>query len=357
MLGFLILVQSFVQVARPEASAGDNDLKLKISVMPRTDFRTMLRIVTDLMTPESTTAFTTASPKGQPVLVRVIENLNTPLDTKNWFWNRSTGTELRLPVTQWLQKLCAQPGVDQIAINDKDARNGQIGGLGNKVERMIGEESKDNAPLCPILEFRSVGNLKWTQVASQAQDIFDKPDDSVNYDAGTSILQTLEQWVRDHHSKALNSYSRASTPATSTLASRQNTKQAPGFIEREYFLPDIPLMILIYQTEMTTNAAGFAFGQLVGGQTSGAGFRRPAPPPPPTTQTPNPRPPPPPPPVSFQAPPPSAGPAPKALTTPNSAPQQTVPNSQGKSPPVIPARKPGSAKVPPPVPARAPTNK
>ena len=58
---------------------------------------------------------------------------------------------------------------------------------------MIGEEGRNNAPLCPILEFRSVGNLKWTQVASEAQAIFDEPEKSVNYDAGTSILQTLEQ--------------------------------------------------------------------------------------------------------------------------------------------------------------------
>ena len=224
MLGFLVLVQSFVQVARPEASAGDNDLKLKISIMPRTDFRTMLRLVTDLMVPEYATALTTGSPQAQPMLMRVIESLNEQLDTKNWFWNRSTGTELRLPVTQWLKQLCAQPGVDQIAVNDKDARNGQIGGLRNKVERMIGEEGKINAPLCPILEFRSVGSLKWTQVASEAQTIFENPDKSVDYDAGTSILQTLEQWVRDHHSKALSSYSGASTTPKTISANTHNTK-------------------------------------------------------------------------------------------------------------------------------------
>ena len=112
MLGFLVLAQSFVQVARPEASAGDNDLKLKISIMPRTDFRSMLQIVTDLMIPEYATAFTTRSPQAPPMLVRVMESLNGQLDTKNWFWNRSTGTELRLSVTQWLKQLCAQPGVD-----------------------------------------------------------------------------------------------------------------------------------------------------------------------------------------------------------------------------------------------------
>lgn len=245
MLGFLVLVQSFVQVARPEASAGDNDLKLKISIMPRTDFYTMLGIVTDLMIPEYATAFTAGSPQTPPILMRVMESLNEQLDTKNWFWNRSTGTALRLPVTQWLKQLCAQPGVDQIAVNDKDARNGQIGGLRNKVERMIGEEGKNIAPLCPILEFRSVGNLKWTQVASEAQAIFDNPDQSVNYDAGTSILQTLEQWVRNHHSKALSSYDRASTSPKTTLASAQNTNKAPGFMQRERFLPGVPLMRLI----------------------------------------------------------------------------------------------------------------
>ncbi len=212
MLGFLILVQSYVQVATPEASSGDNDLKLKTPIMPRSDFSTMLRLVTDLMTPESAAAFATASPQSLPMLMLVMSKLNAELKTKNWFWNRANGTELRLPVIEWLQGLCAQPGKDQIAINDGLARNAQIGGLGNKVERMIGKEGKENVPLCPILEFRSLGSLKWIQVASQAPAIFENPE-HVNYEGGTSILQTLEQWVRDHHSKASSFYSRESTPA------------------------------------------------------------------------------------------------------------------------------------------------
>ena len=233
MLGFLILVQSYVQVATPVASSGDNDLKLKAPIMPRTDFRTMLRLVTDLMTPASATAFATSSPQALPMLILVMSKLNAELKTKNWFWNRANGTELRLSVLQWLQDLCAEPGKDQVAINDKSARNGQIGGLENRVERMIGTEGKENAPLCPILEFRNLGSLKWTQVASQASAMFENPEESVNYEGGTSILQTLEQWVRDHHSKALSSYSREAPPAAISATGSHSTKVAPGFIPRE----------------------------------------------------------------------------------------------------------------------------
>lgn len=233
MLGLLILVQSYVQVATPEASSGDNDLKLKAPIMPRTDFRTMLRLVTDLMTPASATAFATSSPQALPMLMLVMSRLNTQLKEKNWFWNRPNGTQLRLSVVQWLQDLCAEPGKDQVAINDKSARNGQIGGLENRVERMIGTEGKENAPLCPILEFRNLGSLKWTQVASQASAMFENPEESVNYRGGTSILQTLEQWVRDHHSKALSSYNRESPPAATTPTGSHTTELAPGFIPRE----------------------------------------------------------------------------------------------------------------------------
>lgn len=333
LLGFLILVQSYVQVATPEASSGDNDLKLKTPIMPRTDFRTMLRIVTDLMNPESATAFAT-------ILLPVMRKLNTQLGTKNWFWNRSTGAELRLSVEQWLEGLCAQPGKDQIAINDKVARNEQIGGLKTKVERMIGMEGRDNAPLCPILEFRSLGSLTWTEVASEAQAMFKYPQNTVNYEAGTSILQTLEQWVRDHHSEALSSYNRASTATATTAKGPHTTTPAPGFIP-----------------QMASNAASFAFSQFMGGQSSSAASRGPAPPPPPTTRTSNPRPPPPPPPVSSQAaisrsPPPPAGQPSNAQATPKPSPPQAMPNSQGRNPPVVPARVPAPAKVPPPVPAR-----
>ena len=240
ILGFLILVQSYVQVARPEASSGDNDLKLKTPIMPRTDFRIMLRLITDLMTPDAAAAFAKAPGQAMPILMRVMGKLNTQLDTKNWFWNRSTVSEVRLSVIQWLQDLCAQPGVDQIAINDGKFRNEQIGGLKNKVERMIGTEGKANAPMCPILEFHTVGSLKWTQVSSQAQAMFGNPEHAVNYEAGTSILQTLEQWVRGHHSKALSSYSRASTPAATTAIGSHATAHTPGFIPREFRIRGVP---------------------------------------------------------------------------------------------------------------------
>ena len=70
------------------------------------------------MTPEAATAFAISSPQALPVLMRVMCELNQQLNTKNWFWNRSTGAQLRLSVPQWLQALCAQPGQDKIAIND-----------------------------------------------------------------------------------------------------------------------------------------------------------------------------------------------------------------------------------------------
>ena len=101
---------------------------------------------------------------------------------------------------------------------------------------------------------------------------------------------------------------------------------APGFIPRESSPPDTLLMILTRSTEMASNGTGFAFGQIMGGQSSGAASRRPAPPPP-AAQPSNPRPPRPPPPLGGQSqinrlPPPSAGQTPNAQATPNPTPQQ-----------------------------------
>lgn len=180
----------------------------------------------------------------------------------------------------------------KIAINDGRARNKQIGGLENKVERMTRTEGKANGPLCPILEFRGLCNLNWTQVSSQAPIMFNNPQSRVNYEGGASILQTLDPWVRDHHSNTLSSYSGTSAPAATMATGPHTATPAPGFIPRESSPPDTLLMILTRSTEMASNGAGFAFGQVRGGQSSGAASRRPAPPPP-AAQPSNPRPPPP----------------------------------------------------------------
>ena len=138
---------------------------------------------------------------------------------------------------------------------------------------MTGTEGKANSPLCPILlESRGLGNLNWTQVSSQAPAMFNNPQARVNYEGGASILQTLEPWVRDHHSKALSSYSGTSAPAATMATGPHTATPAPGFIPRESSPPDILLMILTRSTEMALNGTGFAFGQIMGGQSSGSYF-------------------------------------------------------------------------------------
>lgn len=72
----------------------------------------MQRLVNHLMTPEAATAFAISSPQALPV--PMMGEPNQQLNTRNWFWNRSTGAQLRLSVPQWLHGLCTQPEQDKI---------------------------------------------------------------------------------------------------------------------------------------------------------------------------------------------------------------------------------------------------
>lgn len=59
----------------------------------------------------------------------------------------------------WLQDL-VDGKADQIALQDAEFREKQIGALGNKVETLIGNENL----LCPILEFSAIGDCSVAQL-------------------------------------------------------------------------------------------------------------------------------------------------------------------------------------------------
>ena len=206
--GLLVMIMSYVTKAASSPSDTDMNLKTLIPLMPRTDFKTMLNIVTELMVENSATDF-------RHNLVDIVQNLREKGSSENNFFNwqrpipnapkvtegqgpsQATSTAppppspprpppplapgargqriltsnvqhpaqpWNLSVQSWLQDL-ADGKADQIAIKDAEFREKQIGALGNKVETLIGNESL----LCPILEFRAIGNCSMVQLDAKPE--------------------------------------------------------------------------------------------------------------------------------------------------------------------------------------------
>ena len=86
----------------------------------------------------------TSGARGRTLPTSNVQNLTQP-------WN--------LSVQSWLQDLVGGKA-DQKALKDAEFREKQIGALGNKVEELIG----NNNLLCPILEFRAIGDCSVAQL-------------------------------------------------------------------------------------------------------------------------------------------------------------------------------------------------
>ena len=188
--GLLVMIMSYVTKSVASPSDTDMDLKTKTPLMPRTDFKTMLNIVTELMAEASAKSF-------RQNLVAIVQSLSEGTNLQDRFFNwtkpqlkapavtegpsqagstpppppppqpKSGALRPKIPtgniqsgiqpwnltVQSWLQDLI-DGKADQLALKDAQFREKQIGALANKVETLIGNESL----VCPILEFRGIGS-------------------------------------------------------------------------------------------------------------------------------------------------------------------------------------------------------
>ena len=226
VVGLLIMIMSYVNKCDASPSERDMDLKTKTPLMPRTDFTTMLNIVTKLMTPASETAFR----QNLVAIVQSIKGSNLQNCFFNWARPATKATAVtagpsqaqsappppaplpppppppgptpgaprqRIPITNtptvvqpwnlnvqsWLDDIVGSKP-DQLALKDAEFREKQIGALGNRVETVIG----DNSLLCPILKFRGIGSCTMEQLEAKPQ----------------NFLQRLAARIVDLHKQALS---------------------------------------------------------------------------------------------------------------------------------------------------------
>jgi hypothetical protein len=208
-VGFLAIAQAFVSAAVNPPSK-DNRLKLQVPLMPRTDFRTMLRIATMYMQTPLQASFRAA-----------LNGLLTPFEesaslaTLSWSFVPAKGKPVDptlVTVSDWIADLEGDPDSnkpDLITRGDTN-RNSQIGGLGTKVERIL-SSSKNmggdglNIFPTPIFEFRSLKSLPWGKLTTQGQDMWEATGTPKAYDPkSTSKLQELENIVRGVHDQVFH---------------------------------------------------------------------------------------------------------------------------------------------------------
>lgn len=211
-VGFLVVAQAYVSVA-VNSTLNDNALKLNVPLMPRTDFRTMLRIATNCMQgPSLRLNFRTA------LLDLLTAKDGADLKAVSWSFmpvGKAPEGPTNVTAFDWLDNLKTDPDSsepDMIALGDRN-RNRQIGGLGPKVERILRHSTRNggggsNSYLTPILEFRSLKTLLWAHLTDQTHDMWKAADPShpVEYDGRPSTLglQELEQKVRFVHEQVLS---------------------------------------------------------------------------------------------------------------------------------------------------------
>ena len=214
--GLLVMIMSYVNKSDTAPLTIDSSLKKKTPLMPRTDFTTMLNIVTELMVEASATAF-------RQNLVAIVQSIKGGSSLQNCFFNwaspsktsavtagppqaqsapapppppppppqRTPGAPLPLPTTSnttpvvqpwnlnvqtWLEDIVGGKA-DQLALKDAQFRNKQIGALANKVETLIGNESL----LCPILEFRGIGSRTFEQFQAKPSNFMQQLAARVEY--------------------------------------------------------------------------------------------------------------------------------------------------------------------------------
>ena len=210
VVGLLIMIMSYVNKCDALPSERDMDLKTKTPLMPRTDFTTMLNIVTGLMTPASGTAFR----QNLVAIVQSIKGSSLQNCFFNWARPATKATAVtagpsqarsappppapppppppgptpgaprqRIPISNtpavvqpwnlnvqtWLEDIVGGKP-DQLALKDAEFREKQIGALGNRVETVIGDASL----LCPILEFRGIGSCTIAELEAKPQNFLQK---------------------------------------------------------------------------------------------------------------------------------------------------------------------------------------
>ena len=228
VVGLLIMIMSYVNKSVASPSEIDMNLKTKTPLMPRTDFTTMLNIVTGLMVEASATVF-------RQNLVAIVQSIKGS-SLQNCFFNwarpaskahaetagpsqaqsvaaaaappppppppppapapppppgptsgaprqqiplSNTQTVIQpwnLNVQTWLEDIVGGKA-DQLALKDAEFREKQIGALGNKVETLIGNDSL----LCPILEFRGIGSCTFAQLQAKPQNFLQQLAARVQY--------------------------------------------------------------------------------------------------------------------------------------------------------------------------------
>lgn len=221
--GLLIMICSYIKASASSPSDVDMNLKKKTPLMPRTDFKTMLDLTLRHMDDQSATSF-------RQDLLEVVARLTdfTKVDDlQNRFFNWEKSTILHsapssggestsqpppstdpppppkppgpgrtggiistaptlqqwnLDVKTWLTEL-AKGGADLIAAREKSYRGAQIGGLGNKIETLIGNGDE----YCPILEFRGVGTC---------------PPEKLAVEGGQNYFQVLLERIDHWHKVA-----------------------------------------------------------------------------------------------------------------------------------------------------------
>jgi hypothetical protein len=195
-MGFLAIVQAYVHAAQP-IPKGDNNLKNQVPFMPRTDFRTMLRIVCDTMKP-------TVAAKFRKELRHFFIYPYANGEETSWSFGDVSVTvkDFLIDLDDKFDSLSP----DLITLGDRN-RNSQIGGLGNKVERIlprsksVGGDGND-AFIGPIVEFRSLPTLKLEALSSQAMIAWDAKGDVVYDNKAESALQRLEDKMKEIHKVA-----------------------------------------------------------------------------------------------------------------------------------------------------------
>jgi hypothetical protein len=238
-----------VSVAKPEPES-QNSLKIQVPFMPRTNFRTMLRLVCDLMaseaakkkfrenlsnffqtphsggvaeqywswatsTPPTTAPSTTpttapsTAPSARPNLSNMLSQIRntsaagapTPAPAVRQIVSTAP-TINALKVGDFLDDLKRDvDDADLIAQYDEAHRSAQIGGLGNKVERTL--SSTNDALNGPIVEFRSLQRMRLAHLTDQLPAMKTEGWNGTYHRQTKSQLQLLADEMKKVHDEVI----------------------------------------------------------------------------------------------------------------------------------------------------------
>lgn len=185
VLGFLTIILGYVKAA--EAGDPIRGPKHSISIMPRTDFRTIYASTGVKAVIEDWTKKVSGNPEVKEyygfnvvdlksfVLAAGIDCGFRPSGETDFpaslvlgweNWHSAQNEKYHLPIKDWLVNLQEKrDDVDLVSMYDKKYQAGQIGGLGQKMEKTI-----DGKKLLPIFEFRDLTAVFTEEVPKRLQE-------------------------------------------------------------------------------------------------------------------------------------------------------------------------------------------